>query len=138
MLVIHYTLFHYNDPSYSSDLGGSTFSWGVEAKNAFQSLKTYLTIASLLIHVNPSKPFVLETDASNFALGVVVSQLGKYNLFHPVGFHSCKFPLVKINYKVHDKKIWPSWMPLRNGIIYLKELNMKSLCTLITRIYNIS
>jgi hypothetical protein len=67
-------------------------------------LKTSLTIASLLIHVNLSKPFILEMDASNFTLGVVFSQLGKDYLFHLVGFHSCKFSLVKISYKVHDKK----------------------------------
>jgi hypothetical protein len=37
-------------------------------------------------------------------LGVVLLQLGKDNLFHPVGFHFRKFSLVEINYKVHDKK----------------------------------
>jgi hypothetical protein len=34
-----------------------TFSWRVEAINAFQ----YLKVFPLLIHVNLSKPFVLET-----------------------------------------------------------------------------
>jgi hypothetical protein len=69
------------------------FSKGNEAKNVFQSLKASLTIASLLIHVNPSKPFVLKTNAFDFALGVVLSQLGKDNLFNPIGFRSCKFSL---------------------------------------------
>jgi hypothetical protein len=69
------------------------FSKGNEAKNVSQSLKASLTIASLLIHVNPSKPFVLKTNTFDFALSVVLSQLGKYNLFHLVGFCSCKFSL---------------------------------------------
>jgi hypothetical protein len=62
------------------------FSWGVEVENAFQSLKALFTIAPLFIHVNLAKPFVLETDASNFALGAILSQHGKYNLFHLLVF----------------------------------------------------
>jgi hypothetical protein len=58
-----------------------------------------------LIHTNLSKPFVLEMDASNFALGAILSQLGENNFLHLVGFHSCKFSPIEINYKIHDKKI---------------------------------
>jgi hypothetical protein len=58
------------------------FSWGVEVNNAFQFLKFFYTSALLLIHANPSKPFVLEIDASDFIINVVLSQLGKKNLFH--------------------------------------------------------
>jgi hypothetical protein len=67
-------------------------------------LKASFTIAPLLIHANPSKPFVLEMDVSNFVVGAVFSQLGKDNLLHLVGFRSCKFFHAKINYKIHDKK----------------------------------
>jgi hypothetical protein len=58
-----------------------------------------------LIHANLSKPFVLETDAFDFTLGVILSQLKEDNLLHPVGFHSHKFSLVKINYENHDKEL---------------------------------
>jgi hypothetical protein len=50
------------------------FFGGIEAKNAFQSLKASFTIGPLLIHLDPSKPFVLKTNASNYALSVVLSQ----------------------------------------------------------------
>jgi hypothetical protein len=53
------------------------FSWGVEANNAFQYLKVFFTTTPLLIRVEPSKPFVLETDVFDFVVGVVLSQLGK-------------------------------------------------------------
>jgi len=33
-----------------------------------------------MIHVDPSKPFVLKMDASNFVIGVIFLQLGKYNI----------------------------------------------------------
>jgi len=48
-------------------------SWGIEAKNAFQSLKASFMIVPLLVHVDPSKLFVLKTDASDYALSVVFS-----------------------------------------------------------------
>jgi len=138
-------------------------------------LKASFTVDTpLLIHANPSKPFVLKMNASDFALGVVLSQLREDNLLHLVDFRFRKFSPTKINYKIHDKELlaivdafekwhhlfeeaqyeiivyfitrisnisrlttrfmtknsWPSWMPLKNGIIYLKKLNMKSLCIL--------
>jgi hypothetical protein len=61
--------------------------------------------APLLIHADPSKPFVLEMDASNFALNVILSQPGEDNLFHPIGFRSHKFFPVEINYEIHDREL---------------------------------
>jgi hypothetical protein len=46
----------------------------------------------------------LEIDAFDFALSVILSQLGEDNLFHPVGFRFCKFFHGEINYKIHDKE----------------------------------
>ncbi len=114
------------------------FSCGVEVENVFQSLKVSFMTTPLLIRVDTSEPFVLEIDTSNFALGVILSQLGIFIFFHSVGFHSCKFSPIEINYEIHEKGLLALWMPLKNGVIYFKELNMKSLCTLIIRISNIS
>jgi len=61
-------------------------------------------IVPLLIHLNPSKPFVLEMDVVDFRVGVVFSQLGEDNFLHPIGFHSCKCFHVEINYEICDKK----------------------------------
>jgi hypothetical protein len=81
------------------------FSWGVEAKNAFQSLKASSTTTPVLIHAYPSKPFVLEMNAFDFTIGAILSQLGKNNFLHPINFHTFKFSLVKTNYDIHDKKL---------------------------------
>jgi hypothetical protein len=48
-------------------------------------LKASFTIAPLLIHVNPSKPFVLEMNGFDFAIGIILSQLEEDNLLHHVG-----------------------------------------------------
>jgi hypothetical protein len=76
------------------------FSWGVEVVNVFQSLKTFFMTATLLIHPDLSKPFVLETEISDFLVGDMLSQLGKNNLLHLVGFCFCKFSLMEINYDI--------------------------------------
>jgi hypothetical protein len=66
-------------------------------------VKASFTTTPLLIHANPSKPFVLGMDISNFTIGVVLPQLGENNLLHPFGFHFCKFSPVELNYEIHDK-----------------------------------
>jgi len=67
-------------------------------------LEASFTIAPLLIHANPSKSFVLETNVFDFALSVVFSQPKEDNLFHLIGFWSYKFSFIKINYKIYDRK----------------------------------
>ncbi|CAI5799358.1 retrotransposon 1, partial [Podarcis lilfordi] len=45
------------------------FSWDKEADEAFQGLKACFQRAPILQHPDPSRPFVVETDASSTALG---------------------------------------------------------------------
>ncbi|KAL5515000.1 hypothetical protein EMCRGX_G000106 [Ephydatia muelleri] len=51
------------------------FLWTEECELAFQELKRHLVTAPILSYANFSKEFVLDTDASNFALGAVLSQV---------------------------------------------------------------
>jgi hypothetical protein len=66
-------------------------------------LKASFTNTSFFIHANPSKPFVLDMDAFDFALGIVLSQPKKYNLLHLVGFYFHKFSPTEINYEICHK-----------------------------------
>jgi hypothetical protein len=43
-------------------------------------------------------------DASDFAIGIVLSQLGENKLLHLVNFCSRKFSPTQINYDIHDLK----------------------------------
>jgi hypothetical protein len=52
-----------------------------------------------------SKPFILEANALNFALGSVLSQVKEDGRAHPIAFHSRKFEATEINYEVHDKEL---------------------------------
>ncbi len=112
------------------------FSQGVEGENAFQYLKASFTTAPLLIHVDLSKPFVFEMNASNFALSAILSQPRKDNLFHLVGFRSHKFSPTEINYEIHDKGFlaimdaFEEWCHLFEGVqheitMYSDHMNFK-------------
>ncbi len=76
------------------------FQWNSEAGEAFQQLKKSLTQDPLLVHPDTSKPFTVHTDASNYAIGAVLSQNG-----HPVAYYSRKLLNAEINYAVHDKEL---------------------------------
>jgi hypothetical protein len=47
----------------------------------------------------------VETDASDFALGAILSQFGIDGLLHPVTFYSWKLTSAEINYQVYDKEL---------------------------------
>jgi len=79
--------------------------WNAEADQAFETLKKAFTTAPILTHPDFQKPFFLETDASDFALGAVLSQPDKDGHLHPVAFHSRKFTATEINYEIHDKEL---------------------------------
>ena len=53
------------------------FIWTNEADTAFTQLKKAFTSAPILAHIDPEKPFTIEADASDFALGSILSQPGK-------------------------------------------------------------
>lgn len=50
------------------------FEWTVQCQAAFDSLKTLLTSPPILAMPNDSDQFILDTDASNWAIGAVLSQ----------------------------------------------------------------
>ena len=80
------------------------FVWSEECSRAFEGLKKRFTSAPILRHFDPELPCVVECDASDFALGAVLSQEVNGRL-HPVAFHSRKMNKHEINYEIHDKEL---------------------------------
>jgi hypothetical protein len=81
------------------------FKWTPQAQSSFEALKSAFTTAPVLAHVDPGRPFIIETDASDFALGAILSQHQDDGLLHPVAFYSRKFSSAEINYDVYDKEL---------------------------------
>lgn len=75
-----------------------------EGLRAFNVLKARFASAPILKHFDPNKPAILETDASDFAIGAVLSQVHDKRS-HPVAFYSRKMSPAEINYDIHDKEM---------------------------------
>ena len=93
------------------------FIWSDQCSEAFVKLNEAFVSASLLKHPDTSKPFVIETDASDFALGGILSQYHN-DILCPVAFYSRKMTSAEINYEIHDKELlaiivcFYQWRPL--------------------------
>lgn len=72
---------------------------------AFKTLKDRFTTAPVLAHFNPDLIAHVEADASDFAIGSVLSQKDETGKFHPVAFHSRKLNPAEMNYEIHDKEL---------------------------------
>ncbi|MBW0470602.1 hypothetical protein O181_010317 [Austropuccinia psidii MF-1] len=55
-------------------------------------------------HFNPSLPTIIETDASDYALGAVLSQVSDEGQ-HPISFESRKSFAEELNYEIHYKEL---------------------------------
>ncbi|MBW0527252.1 hypothetical protein O181_066967, partial [Austropuccinia psidii MF-1] len=82
----------------------STFIFNEEALSKFQLLKEAFTTAPILSHFNLSLPTIVETNASDYALGAVLSQVNDSGK-NPIAFDSCKLLPAELNYEIHDKDL---------------------------------
>ena len=80
------------------------FTWGADQQRAFDTLKTKLTTAPLLILPDPSLPFHLNVDASAYAIGAVLMQDQGKGL-QPIAYESRKLSPAEQNYPVHDREM---------------------------------
>ena len=85
----------------------SAFVWSPSCEESFLALKSAVTSGPVLRHPDPSLPFTVESDASDFAIGAVLSQPALDNpaILHPVAFFSRKLEPAERNYDVHDKEL---------------------------------
>jgi hypothetical protein len=81
------------------------FTWAEEQDKAFETLKSMFTTAPILAHPDPSRPFVVETDASDYALGGVLSQYDDKRQLLPVAFYSRQLLAAERNYEIYDKEL---------------------------------
>lgn len=77
--------------------------WSDEHKESFQKLKTLLTTAPVLAQMDESKPFIIKTDASAFALGAVLVQ-GTRDEEHPIEYASRLLTPAERNYSTIERE----------------------------------
>jgi len=80
------------------------FIWTDECNNAFLELKQACSNYPVLHTPDWTKQFVMETNTSGYALGVVIAQEFKDGI-HPIAFHSRSLLPAEKNYDAHDKEL---------------------------------
>ena len=92
--------------------------WARECEIAFDRLKKRMISAPVLQVADPSKPFILQTDASDLGLGAVLSQL-QSGEEHPVAFASRQLTPAEKKYSVVEKECLAIVWALKHFRMYL-------------------
>ena len=92
-------------PLYDLTKKGIQWNWTEACQKAFEDLKKAFTSLPVLIMPDTTKSFRIEADASNFATGAVLSQLGDDGHRHPCAFLSQSFTEAERNYEIYDKEL---------------------------------
>lgn len=62
--------------------------WNEECQGSFDQLRECLCSAPVLAYPNFTNPFILDTDASNVAIGTVLSQLDEHGKERVIAYGS--------------------------------------------------
>ena len=80
------------------------FTWSLREGEAFQHLKDVLLHAPVLQLADPERKFFVTTNASDFAIGAVLSQVWDDGE-HPIAYESRKLNAAEGNYAMHKKEL---------------------------------
>ncbi|MBW0524366.1 hypothetical protein O181_064081 [Austropuccinia psidii MF-1] len=89
---------------------------------SFKILKEEFSTAPILSHSNPSLPHIVETDASNYALSAVLSQVN-YSGKNHIAFDSFKLLPAELDYEIHDKELLGMVWALKRWRAFLHSLS---------------
>ncbi|MBW0542820.1 hypothetical protein O181_082535 [Austropuccinia psidii MF-1] len=100
----------------------SLFPLNEEALRQFHKLKEAFTTAPILSHFSPSLPTTVETYASDYSLGAVLSQISDSGK-HPIAFYCRKILPAELNYEIHDKELLGIVWALKRWRAFLLSLS---------------
>jgi transposase InsO family protein len=67
---------------------GEPWRWGTDEDTAFRELRAALTSDRIVAHPDPSRPYCLYTDASNMAVGAILTQTDDMGVERPIHYVS--------------------------------------------------
>lgn len=108
------------------------FEWQQNHQKAFEGLKSALAAAPCLIPPNPQLPYAITTDASNDAIGAVLTQDHGQGP-QPVAFESRKLTPTEQRWATHDKELLSiihalkKWKHYVQGAKFVVETDHQSL-----------
>ena len=87
----------------NSKLKNHPISLTAAAEEAFYMLKKKCATAPVLAFADLKRPFLLETDTSQYGLGTILQQVQEDGKYHPVAYASCALHEREANY--HSSKL---------------------------------
>jgi hypothetical protein len=104
------------------------WKWTEDMTESFEKLKHCFTTAPILTYFDPQRECIIETDASDFALGDTLSQVSIDKKLHPNAFHCRKFSPAEINNEIHDKELlaivdcFKTWRRYLEGSLHMVQV----------------
>ncbi|KAL4085202.1 hypothetical protein QTP88_027061 [Uroleucon formosanum] len=83
---------------------GQPFEWTAECQTSFETLVQKLVTAPILQYPNFEEPFILTTDASQYAIGSIISQ-GEIGHDLPIAYASRTLNKAEQNYSTTEKEL---------------------------------
>ena len=96
---------HLTNPLHALTKITTKWEWTPERQQAFSKLKELFAEQPALLIPDPSKPFILETDASKVATGAVLYQSNSNGDLQPCGFVSEALGPAQQRYEVYDREL---------------------------------
>jgi hypothetical protein len=93
---------------------GLVWRWERPQHDTFEELKTRMCCSPVLTQPDFEKKFYLQTDASAYGMGTVLSQWGRNPLYahkylkpknHPIMYYSATFTLTERNYNIYEREL---------------------------------
>jgi len=100
---------------------GKPFQWTPACQEAFPTLKKAFTAENILMHFDAEKEIVVQTDASDFVSGGILSQYDLKGILRPVAYFSKKHTPAECKYEIYDKELmaivraFEEWRPELEG-----------------------
>ena len=85
--------------------GKNEWMWEGEQQQAFQGLKNQIANEIVLAIPVDEGQFRIEVDASDFAMGGILSQQQKEGIWRPIAFISKSLNSAEQNYEIYDKEM---------------------------------
>jgi hypothetical protein len=92
----------------------TAWHWGLDQDQAFVALKKLMCATPILTQLDFNKKFYLQTDASGYGMGAILSQEGDAKtltpamtkwtkpVLHPIAYYSAMFTPTEHNYNIYD------------------------------------
>ena len=95
------------------------FLWAEECELAFKYLKISLMTRPVLVFPKFDKDFIVEVDASEMAIGGVLSQYQEDGKIHPVAYFSKALNPNQIKWSVYNKEAYTMVSAVQHWYVYL-------------------